>query len=270
MKEYQEPAFQRAKKQREVRKDERDNLKTQLRAQIAGQASWTFVLLNAGGLAAILTWMQSLPLEPHLDSCNYALLHNLPWAAALLLLGVLATAISYILRYHASFKEVRAIGWMVALSLSAICLVAAGGWAGYTVTNCRSIAFQAKFNSDLESLMASARLSAAANGKECDWEYMRQRDNEARSDLQFAILESSFNETVELEKKLKRIRELKAEFSSRHLQYGPTAIQFETRFREAVTLEKELEAQLRGSDVAQKEKQSSDRVEQCRSKFVSK
>jgi hypothetical protein len=40
---------------------ERANLKTQLRSDIATQATSVFVLLSAGGLGAIFTWLQALP-----------------------------------------------------------------------------------------------------------------------------------------------------------------------------------------------------------------
>lgn len=64
------------------------------RAQLANNATAVFITLSAGGLAAALTWMQSLPLEPDQLSCNSVLLTRMPWVCGLLLCGLLSAAAS--------------------------------------------------------------------------------------------------------------------------------------------------------------------------------
>jgi hypothetical protein len=238
-----ESQSQSAKREREASDHERANVKAQLRAQIANQASWAFILLNAGGLAALLTWMQALPLQPEVFSCNYILIRTLPWVAGLLLLGILATVMSYIFRYRATFSETGDLGWMIALTTAAACLLIAGVWISYSVINCQTIASDARLADYGDQALARVRLATSNQER---WQLLQQEYRVASDGLKLAILEAQLRETVELEKKLARVRYLKNEMSRRIELYGPTgSSQFEAQLRRASELEKTLEDQFR-------------------------
>lgn len=230
---------------REAFERERANSRTQLRAQLANHATSVFVVLNAGGLAAALAWMQSLPLDVEKFSCNYILIRTIPWAAGLLLAGVLSTAISYLLRYRADDVGKVQVGWMVAIASSAAFLVIAGVVVSYPVTDCRSLAFNAKLKSDLESSLRLYELLPDGE-KASHLKDLRRRSDRSSSDLRFAIIESDFKERLELERKLKRVQELKREMSLRIEQNGDTKSKsLAEELQYIVELEQSLTGQLR-------------------------
>jgi len=224
---------------------ERLNVRTQIRAQLANHATSVFVALNAGGLAAALAWLQALPIDPESYTCNYILIHTVPWAAGLLLAGVLATTASYLLRYREDDVTRVQVSWMVAVSLSALLLVGAGGLLSYSILNCRSLAFDAQIDASVKAGLDAYKLCSPSEKDEA-WDDLKLRSDKAHFDLQYAGLDSRFKERQELEVKLTRLEELQSETSKRIEQYGPgSSKKLEEELADINKLRKEIEAALR-------------------------
>lgn len=231
---------------REAQNQERTAEGAETRARIAGQASWVFILLNAGGLAATLTWVQALPLEPQHLNCGYVMLRTLPGVAGLLILGVLATVVSYLLRYRASLGRATDSEWMTAIGVSALCLLGAYSWIAYSTVNCHRIAFN--LQTAMEGEAAVARLSLAGTGQEQRrvLDDLSRDTNIARDKLSLTILEAQLKDTTSVETDLERTKVLEAEFARRSDQYGPIkGAQYREALARARALEQELEKRLR-------------------------
>lgn len=198
---------------------DRDNARAQLRTQLANHATAVFVALNAGGLAAALAWLQSLPLDTAAYSCNGVLLRTIPLAAALLICGVIATAGSYLLRYRATDPGRIQRGWMIALAASAASLSGAGALMSYTVLNCREIAAEQKMWSDVNFQFKAAKLQGRSEDDVI--EDARRRGDDSMRKLEYAIAEAAFRERVELEQKVQRLQQLRSETQKRIEQLGP-------------------------------------------------
>lgn len=246
--------FQTERRDREARDAERENVHIKLRSEIAGQSTQVLVLLNSGGLAATLTWLQSLPTGPNTNSCSYVLSTNLPVVAALLLAGVLAATGSYLLRYLATLsKDIhnsKSTRWMAALALAGLCIVVAGSWASYAVTHCKSMAFKADMDMQIEKSMASYRLAVLAGGSKKAWTELDARMDQAHNAFQLAILEGTIKDIGKAEEMLERTKKT-IEDLQRYIQLygsGPNG-DYQRSLQDALDLQKKLETQLRGSAV---------------------
>jgi len=211
---------------------------------LANHATGIFVALNAGGLAAALTWLQSLPIDAATYSCNGVLLRTVPWAAALLIGGVIATAVSYLIRYHASDPGRIQRGWMVALSISAATLIGAGTLVSYTTLNCRMIAIEQERRSNVDFEFQMAKFQGRSIDDVLD--DPRARSEEAGRRLEYSIAEAAFRERVELEEKIQRLQELRSETTRRieQLKLDRTSKKLVEELDRINRLDKELRAEL--------------------------
>lgn len=217
---------------------DRANLKTQLRSDIATQATNVFVLVGSGGLAGILTWLQSLSIDSKRDSCDAVLTTALSGAASLLLLAILAAAASYLLRYGASFLERRAVAWVVALGCSALLVVCAGAWVTYSATNCARIALETAREMSEESAAARFRLGRLAGKTDAQMlDEARQESHTAAMELELAIAEATLRDVVALEQKIVRAQELKAEFNRRASEYPALQKDFDAELKKLTEIE---------------------------------
>jgi hypothetical protein len=230
--------------ERSTAERDRDNARAQLRTQLANHATGVFVALNAGGLAAALAWLQSLPMDAEAYSCNGVLLRTIPWAAALLVVGVIATATSYLLRYRAVDPGRVQRGWMVALSLSAAALTGAGILVSYTALNCREIGVEQRRRSDVDFDFKMARFQGRSDDDVLNDARLRSKDSERN--LEYAIAEAAFRERLELEQRIQRLQELRSETIKRIDYLGPSRVSkgLAEELERINRLDKELQAQL--------------------------
>ena len=230
--------------ERNAAEGERGDARTQLRAQLANHATGLFVVLNAGGLAAALTWLQSLPIDAATYSCNGVLLRTVPWAAGLLIGGVIATAVSYLIRYQAPDPGRIQRGWMIALAVSAATLIGAGVLVSYTVLNCRTIAIEQERRSNVDFEFQMARLQGRSED-EVIADSLRGSE-EALRRLDYAIAEAAYRERVELEQKIQRLQELRFETTRRIGQLKPDQVskKLVEELDRINRLDKELRAEL--------------------------
>ena len=163
-----------------------------------------------------------MPIDAATYSCNGVLLRTVPWAAGLLIGGVIATAVSYLIRYHAPDPGRIQRGWMIALSVSAATLVGAGVLVSYTVLNCRTIAIEHEVRSNVDFKFQMARFQGRSKD-EVIADSLRA-DEEASRRLDYAIAEAAFRERVELEQKIQRLQELRSETTRRIGQLKPDQV----------------------------------------------
>lgn len=189
----------------------------QERAQIASQMNWLLVWANAGGMAAILAWIQTLPLDTDPYTCNSVLLQVLPFAAKFMLAGLLTCAIAYVLRYWGTLHEGQsAVGWMLALAVSASCFFVSIIWTADKVTDCKSIAAQARLNARYTEFFGELNTASGGRQKDLRDSFVRRVTNADFAHYiggELHALRSTLNEFLAMEQALFTARELHNEFS---------------------------------------------------------
>lgn len=220
---------------------DRQTLQLQLKTQIANQASWVFVLVNAGAAAALIAWTRDLPLLAGPDSCEFLMLRTLPIMAAVLLCGTFIAVISYILRYRAIAQGSGDAPWLVALVLAGLCPVVAGSVTTYVGLNCSSIAWDQKVGVDLtRSLQAFD--AASEDQRSESWDRLRTSTLRNHITLQLSGPETELEELEQQERQLQRLDELKRELARRLPEAGPLLA---ARIEESISTLKKLEDEIR-------------------------
>jgi hypothetical protein len=231
-------------RERERRFRDRTEAKSERAERIASQASSFLMLLNAGGLAAVVAWFQSLPSEGA-TACDAIVLPTLAGTVVILSIGAIAVLISYFLRYRASVGESGSVPWILALAVASACFFGASSWTGYRVVNCEAIASDERVRRDAALAMYGYEI-ATDEERNRMWDGIRQRDDSARSSLDLAISAAKLREFKEVQERLAQAKQLIAEFNRLSEEFGaPGEAAFAAELRELgelqIALEKELQ-----------------------------